>query len=202
MSYCIYMPTDKDGNENRVFKEALEATHDRDIAKIVWAISQNDELLEKFNLKGTELSFVNIADKINLKNFIPDSKYSSILNYKLGYDKKHFNTLRDALSECYDFMEDNSEFVPTVLKSGDKYMIKIEPKTLGSESKLEEQISLNELNDNLIIYLNSLGFDISFEDIDESVFDPMNAKENANNLKTIISIAKGKKQDIDIPEEI
>lgn len=195
---CVYIPLNEDGSENKVFSEALKIS-DRNTAKLIWAISQTDELKSKVGKEN--MSLKDLDGLVDFKDIFSNEDYAKYIIYKEGLSDELFSSIQNASRVSYQLLEKYTDYVPKIQKTNDGYKIYMVNKTSDSVLEYGKSLALKSLNDKLIAYLNALGFDANINETDESYFDPANAFENADNLKIVISLAKGKKGEYDLAEE-
>lgn len=215
MSYCKITPTITNikGKEvdSKLFKELFNLTKDRELTKKIWGLTRVPGFLKLENLQldeNGEPTLQSLQNVLNISDFLTDVQKKAALSQSAGFTNKkgdlivhkNINSLIDIVNT---FNNDNLSYVANIITVEDGYVVEVEDKTFNNALIPAKLQFKKALNNKLLGILNSLGFDVSFsedENID-GVFNPLNAEKNAENLKVIISVAKGDRGEEAFPEE-
>ena len=212
---CIFIPTIKVGNQevvSQLFTELVDYTGNREIAKEVWAATQVKEFVNslsniKFDNNG-EPTLESLVKAINLDKKLPNGislkGAERLLNTtsKSGKPTIH-KDIKTVLNDIINFNNKYDKYVADYHFVDNGYTISVSPKTSDNVGTPERIVFENSLNNNLLGILHRLGFDIQFlEGIENTaVFNPKDAKKNADGLISIIQLSKDKFGIESLPEE-
>lgn len=212
---CIFIPTVKIGNQeviSQLFTELVDYTGDREIAKEVWAATQVKEFINslpnlKFDENG-EPTLESLVKAINLDKKLPNGislkGAEKMLNAtsKDGKPTVH-KDIKTILNNIIDFNNKYDKYVADYHFVGNGYTISVSPKTSDNINIPEKVVFENSLNHTLLGILHRLGFDVQFlEGVENTaVFNPKDARKNANGLISIIQLSKDKFGIESLPEE-
>ena len=214
MASCILRPTIKVGKEEReskLFDDLIAFTGNRESAQAIWALSQIPEITKKLDIvrdENGEPTLESLDRALDIKSLL-DNKLS-LLGEKISLgatDTKgnpiFHKDVTTVLDRVTSFNKSNKNLVADISRSEKGYTISVEEKTLDNSdvpSKLEFKSSLNN---KLLGIMRSLGFDASINETmhHNGIFNPLNATETAEGLRTVIQIAKGQRGEDAFPEE-
>lgn len=212
---CIVIPTVMVGNQekdSKLFIELASYTGSRESAKQLWALSRIPEFME--NLEGIEYdengepTFESFNKAINIRNYLDgkvgpkgEMKDAGAINSK--GKPVIYATAQEAYNKVIEFNNTHPNSVASVVTTSRGYQIKVE-RLDNTNSKVKQEIVFhNSLNNKLLGILKGLGFDVAVHNNPkyDGMFNPTNAETNADNLKTVIQIAKGERGEEAFPEE-
>ena len=212
---CIFIPTIKVGNQeviSQLFTELVDYTGDRQIAKEVWAATQVKEFINslpnlKFDNNG-EPTLESLINAINLDEKLPNGISLNGAKKKLNAISKNgkpvvHKDVKSVLNNIINFNNSYDKYVANYHFIGNGYAIDVSPKTSENMHIPEEVVFENTLNNNLLNILHRIGFDIQFlEGVENTaIFNPKNARKNAEGLISIIQLSRDKFGEESLPEE-
>ena len=213
MSYCKITPTikNKEGKEvdSKLFKDLFNLTKDRELTKKIWGLTQVPGFLNSKSVEldeNGEITLDSLQTILNIEELLDEKQQMSLKTQQAGFTDKNGNSIvvkniHDLTDRVVKFNEENSSYVATIYPSSTKngYEVKVEEKTINNTSQVSDLKFKSILNKKLLGILNSLGFDVSFTEDEnlDGVFNPLLAKESAENLKTIIQVATPTKEEIE-----
>ena len=210
-SACKINVLAKNGKKSRLFSDLLSHTGNRELSKQLWSIAQEDSLMEQFDGlerdSNGEVTYDSFTKAVNISDLLDRQHQINNEAMTLGISDKNgaplfFDRISTALDRAILFNEGKNDFVSEVKIDG-KPFVQIREKTLLDSTTNNELKFKRDLNNRLLAILNDMGFDITFmeDPKTEGVFNPLLAETNANNLKTVIQIAKGERGEDAFPEE-
>lgn len=215
MSYCEIIPTitNTEGKEvdSKLFKDLFNLTKDRELTKKIWGLTRVPGFLKLENLQldnNGEPTIESLQKVLSITEFLSDVQKKAVITQQAGFTNKKgdpiihkdVNSLMDNVNT---FNNENPSYVATIIPQKGGYIVVVEDKTFKNSTIPTKLQFKKALNNKLLGILNAMGFDITFSE-DSNVngaFNPLNAETNAENLKTIISLAKGEQGEEAFPEE-
>jgi len=212
LNACEIIPSIK-GQKSKLFQDLLAHTKNRELTKQLWAVAQSRELLK--NIQGIErdengeVTYESYSKALNLDSLLDKSQkaYSDAItiglmnnnNEAVEYDKASV-----VMQKAMEYNESHDDFVAIVYNKDNKYVASIEARNLDNIGEARKVKFNYLLNNKLLTLINTLGFDVAFANDakKQNIFNPLEAKQNANNLKTVIRISKGKQGEESLPEEV
>lgn len=198
------VPTVKGTNKSsQLFKDIRTNIADNNNNAVsIWGRSQLPSYMQKIGLSSFQ-----DYDAVTYLNSIPEresiltpTEYSRYLQLKHKNDVQAETYTQASVKQDY-YLKQYPNVIPIIKEENEKYRIQFLPKSDFNIHVLGEQKSLQDLNKNLIGYLENLGFSVEQTMQTESSFNPTNAKRTANNLIQAIQLAKGEQGQQDLPEE-
>lgn len=199
-NYCVHIP-------DQMFSDILEITKDRELTKELWAFSQSSTAQEQFGF-GNDISALQLFQKLDENNLaheiLGNESYSRFVTKIENIDQTSYQSFNEVVDEQNRIMDKYNDVVAIIQDNGDGFKIQVVHKDESSQRILSRQKALKSLNDKLVDYIERLGFAVREVDglEDSGKFSPMNAEVNADGLREVISIAKGKRGQKALPEEI
>lgn len=212
---CIYIPTIKVGNqevESQLFRELVNYTGNRESAKFIWGLTRVPEFMNTLqNIQKDKngeptldslIKAVDITDLLGEEISLEGAKKELNAVNKNGEPIIH-SSLDEILNSVIEFNKKHPSMVANIGSKDGGYVISVVPKTSQNSSAPEELIFNSSLNNQLRNILRRLGFDVELLDSPKfkAMFSPENAKTNAEGLRTVIQITKGKIGEEAFPEE-
>lgn len=212
---CIYIPTIKVGNqevESQLFRELVNYTGNRESAKFIWGLTRVPEFMNTLqNIQKDKngeptldslIKAVDITDLLGEEISLEGAKKELNAVNKNGEPIIH-SSLDEILNSVIEFNRKHPSMVANIGSKDGGYVINVVPKTSQNSSAPEELIFNSSLNNQLRNILRRLGFDVELLDNPKfkAMFSPENAKTNAEGLRTVIQITKGKIGEEAFPEE-
>ena len=197
---CLYIP-------DNLFGDLLNITGNRDVTKNIWALTQSETAKKIFGFKD-DMSAIDVLNKLNsngkLSDYLSNESFSRFVTLSEKLDDKRFNSFNDALNKQTSLRSEYSKLIPLLDSEGKKFKVNVVPEDKSSQHEFARQMSLQSLNQKLIDYIEKLGFTVKEVEGLETpgVFSPLDAETNADGLKEVIKIAKGKSGQRVMPEEI
>lgn len=212
---CIIIPTVQVGNETReskLFKGLLSTLGNRETAKYVYSLIKVPEVQEK--LKGIkkdengEPTVAALVKALSLDKVLNKSLELVSQKEELGaVDSKGDPIIYDSYVGIIDkvniFNRGNEDAVADISKTAKGYIISVEQKTIDNADVPNQLLFRTALNNQLLNFMRKLGFDVKVDGslLYDGIFDPIHAETTADNLKTVIRIAKGEIGEQAFPEE-
>ena len=208
MKSCVHIPNKRNSNDaSQLFEDLNKITKDRDVTKVLWGLAQNDEFLKENNLavgvEPTALQLLKSFEQKDLKSVLGPVGYVNYINTIEELDKLSYKSYNTANSKVEELIEKYQDLTPIVSVNEGDYNISLVHKTKDTVKTTAKQQTLKAVNDQLISYMEKLGFGVSeVVNLDSAgKFSPLNAVENGNNLINIIQISKGFEGQEALPEE-
>lgn len=215
MSYCKIVPTilNNDGKEvdSKLFKSIFNITKDRELTKKLWGLTRVPGFLankEYQTDENGEITIESLRELANLDELLNEKQEVSLDAQKADFidnngNAKSTKNIKGLIDRVISFNEKHTSYVASINSTKDGYTVKIDDKNTSNISTPTTLKFKKALNNKLLGILNKLGFDVSFTE-DENlngIFNPLLAESNAEELKTIIQIAKGERGEDAFPEE-
>lgn len=212
MKTCIMIPTvnvNGEEIESKLFKDLTKIFKDRNDVKEIWALFQIPGVGERLNLNKVNGEYLaeDVIQALDLDTVLEGKLSKTAIEKKAGFidendNRKTYNLYNEAVTDADVFNKESKTYNAIVARSTDGFTISISDKT-NSEEQLKDQIFNSELNMKLLNILRDLGFDVSIvENLQkDGIFNPLNSEKNANDLITVIQIAKGERGEKAFPEE-
>ena len=109
----------------------------------------------------------------------------------------------DIIDKVISFNKANPNLVASIDRDGGDFVIDVARKTVHNQDIPTDIMFSNSLNNELRAIMRSLGFDVEVKEglTYEGIFDPLNGKETAEKLRTVIQVAEGDIGEAAFPEE-
>ena len=205
---CVFIPNKRNSSEeSTLFKDLMSISKDRNVTKVLWGLAQNDNFLEDNNLAvGVEPTAKDLLGVFTKEELISTLGTKGYINYvSVVEDLNNFKTksFTEAFNRVGEISEAYEEIVPLVEQTNGYYTIGLSSKNKESVTAKTKQNILHSVNNELLSYMEHLGFTASIvEDLDSAgKFSPLNAKDNGDNLIHIIQLSKGERGQEALPEE-
>ena len=215
MGSCIYKPALIKNNkevESKLFNDLLSLTGNRESSKYLWGLSQVKEFTD--NLEGLQLdengevTIESYNKALNIKELLNGNTTLLVEKRQLGAIDSNDNPIEhinveSIIEKVINFNKENQNLVADISRSGDKYVININNKTLDNQNIPENLMFSNSLNNHLRMLMNSLGFEVEVKSNlgHAGIFNPLQGEQTAGLLKTVIQVAEGKVGEEAFPEE-
>lgn len=205
MSNCIINPTIKTSEEKEVesklFRDLFKLTKDRNLTIQIWGLTRVPGFLKNVNLEkdeNGEITLEALQKAINLNELLDRQQLLNLDMRTSGLvDSTNspivFKNANKILQKVNDFNDSHTDNVVNVLSVEGGYIASLENKSKRNSNTPNTLKFKYHLNNRLLSILNRIGYDVSFVNDDNisGVFNPLNAKENADGLKEIIQLNKG-----------
>lgn len=214
---CVWIPTvtNKEGNkvESELFLGLTSKYRNRDAVKDLWAMTKIPSITNNWSNieydKNGEITLETVERNVNIYDFIENKKVDLLGAQKtleaINEDGsiKYYNDYIDIVEDVIEFNKNQENVTATIESQGDKFYIKVEPRTATNFNNTKNTEASLLLNRKLVTIMRSLGFDVKIDPYlqHHGIFDPSNAVDKANKFKTIIRIAQGKVGQEALPEE-
>lgn len=215
MSYaCKITPDAPNGKPSKLFKDIMSRVHDREAAKKLWGFTQTelfkDEFADLLTDENGEVTYEELNRVLSVDSQFDEINKDNSRAISMGLIDNQgraarFGRTEDAIRRANEFNRESSSRVAVPVNNEDgTASTEVRDSTASNIAQAEEAKANLDLNNALISLLHNVGFDIEFVDdaTYNGVFNPLNAKENANSLKTVIRVSKGGKGQEAIPEEV
>lgn len=210
---CKLTPTitQRDGrnvteHNSKLFKDIKKAVGDVNTAWEIWAYTKTDSFRSEYrNLEFDELgevTFPSLVKALGLETEYDESKELDAVIDEHNLKNRVIADPVEAVSEIDSFNAKEKRFIAFLEKNGEGFAVKVEKKNGGNIQTASEQSFNQQLSKEILSFLRSLGFDISFTSNPKfnGLFDPTNATFY-NGLVQIIKLAKGEQGEKALPEE-
>lgn len=214
---CVWIPTVKDTNgnekESELFIGLTSKYHNREAVKELWAMTKIPSITNSWSNieydKNGEMTLETVERNINIYEYIENKKvnleeYKKTLNaVNSDGSIRYYDDYIDIVGDVIELNKNQESVTATIESSGNKFYIKVEPRTASNYDNAKKTEASYLLNTKLVTVMRSLGFDVKIDPYlqHHGIFDPINAEEKANGFKTIIRIAQGKVGQEALPEE-
>lgn len=209
-SACIWTPgvnKDFSGEPSALHQSLVEYTGDRQLANAIYAAAKLggfDSSKLEFDKNG-EPTIDSVVKQLPIKSMVSKTSLS-VEKREIGAVDKNgnpiaYDSLEDVLQITKDFNDKNPDLVAFPTKQDKKFLINVEYKNESNYSKPQEAAFNSELNSGLLGIMRRLGFTAITDNSVAGIFDPLNAMETADGLKTVIRISKGELGEEAFPEE-
>ena len=222
---CVYIPTvkvltTKDGREvleerdSQLWKDIMNHFNkDREKSKDLYCLLKCGFEKHLKNVQydeAGEVVFSSVKDQLNLDNMMNDEQKMMQLAKEYGLldkdgNKFPFINVMEAISKANEFNAKDKRFRAVPQMEGNTITCDIKPCYYGQDYVKGSLAFSSNLNNNIIYFLNQLGFEISFEDLSNNkfkgLFMPENAKTLTNGLINIIKVSNDQEGFDAIPEE-
>ena len=201
---CEWIPEIK-GQQSKLFLDLMNITGDRSKAKELYSLVSNSEVQRILNLQMDELgepTLQSIMENISSpRRFFGEKGYMRYIEKTEGLDRP-FSTFEEAEEKFNSLKDRFSEYAFSILPSDMGYTVNMSDKSSGLQA-MKKTMFNGRLQNRLLGILRNLGFDVRMGTTAGIAgrFSPMSARENAEGLRTVIEIAKGKKGEEVFPEE-
>lgn len=198
--------------DSKLFDELAEYTGNTGVAQELWALSQIEEIMDKFPEieydENGEPTFESFSKVINIKEYSEGKLSLTGMKREAGAINNNneeitYSNSEIAISKAVNFNKENPSYVASVSTSEDGYNINVEEKTVDNSDVPKKVVFNNALNNKLLGIMRSIGFDVEIDNNSSyaGIFDPTNAMPTADGLRTVIRIAKGELGESAFPEE-
>lgn len=203
MASCRLVPKQK-GKEipSKLFVELEEITGSREAAKIFWSIYQDDDLMEAMNIPvGQEPTGMDFLKKLGkqTEDILSLLAYAKYVTAKEKLGEKEYESWNDVIEDGERLVREYPSLTPQLSKDMKITMV---PNTRESVEQYERQKGLKNLNDRILGYMGDLGFSVrrAQQEVD-GAFNPLEAIETSDGLKSVITLSKGIRGEQALPEE-
>lgn len=200
-NYCVYIP-------DELFSQFLDITgNDRNLTKGLWGLASSPIIQKRLGLKKgfTATEFLDkIGQTQNLDDFLNRESMLNYINQTEDTENSVFDTMDQALGEVQRLRDEYRSITPLIQESKDGFTVKVFEMNDYNERQRFTQQQLGKLNNQLVNYIERLGFTVgNLEGLGKpGMFSSLKAIENANGLKQVIHVAKGYQGELVMPEEI
>ena len=211
---CVLVPLALNGKESKLFADLMELTHNRDMAKQIWAFTRTDLFRSEFTDVETDENGEPTADVVaeilDLDSVLHKGEEDLSLAVDMGITSRKGNPVeysspKPIMDKADSFNAEAKNKIAVVEKKSDGvYVANVTDRTPLEVAEADRNKSRGKLHSALISMLNRIGFDIAFDSNPDyiGIFDPMNAEQNAKNLKTVIRVSNNQEGMDAIPEEV
>ena len=211
---CVLVPLALNGKESKLFADLMELTHNRDMAKQIWAFTRTDLFRSEFTDVETDENGEPTADVVSeildLDSVLHKGEEDLSLAVDMGITSRKGNPVeytspKPIMDKADTFNAEAKHKIAVVEKKSDGiYIANVTDRTPLEVAEADRNKSRGKLHASLINMLNRIGFDIAFDNNPDyiGVFNPMNAEQNAKNLKTVIRVSNNQEGMDAIPEEV
>lgn len=214
-AYCSIIPTLNVGGkqvESQLFKGLSNMFKDREVVKTIWAFTKTPAFTSNFpNVKvdkNGEPLLSELENILDLSESFGNKITSQAIKRVSGeLDSKgnliKYKSIEEATDKINKFNETHKEYVATIGIRGSDFIIQTENKTKANAIQVTKEKFNSSLNNKLYNIVRSLGFEV--EKVDNptyiGVFNPVDALQSSNKIKTIIKIANNQAGEDAFPEE-
>ena len=147
MKSCVYIPNKRNSDEaSQLFKDLNTITKDRNIAKTLWGLAQNDEFLRENNLavgvEPTALQLLKSFEQKDLKSVLGPVGYVNYINTIEELDKLSYKSYNTANSKVEELIEKYQDLTPIVSVNEGNYNISLVHKTKDTVKTTAKQQTL------------------------------------------------------------
>lgn len=202
---CTWIPNAKNGKDSQLFQDLQKVLEDRRLASFVWGLAQDSSLMESMGVtrkdNNGEYYARDILDVLGGKK-LQGNPYIEYIRISEGLEKG-YKKWSEAYAKYKEMKSKYSDLSFNIKDTGSDFQVDVNYRTTESRGLDRQTEYNNSLVNNIVSYLNTLGFKIAFSDIDDTshTVPVSQADRLANDLKTVIIISS--KSDItqDLPEE-
>ena len=182
--------------ESKLFKDLLHYTASRSEAKEHYAVATNQDFLDKIRdrVEFDENGEVTFNSYKNIVGITENDKLLDTLNKDV---QAGLYTYQEAIGRLQNFNRNNpfnKGYMATIVPSGNQYKLSVVKRTPAQESKLEDIIHKQSLQDRIVFYLNRAGVAVDFinqDGLEGGRYSTINAQQSADGLYHLIRIAHG-----------
>lgn len=191
---------------SKLFQDLLHYTANRSEAKEHYAVATNKDFIDmvadrvKFDENG-EMTFDSYKDVVGMEE---NTKLSETLNKDAGAGEYDYN---EAIERLQTFNKTNpyrKSYMATINPTKTGYRLSVVKRTPAQESKLEDVIHKQSLQDRIIFYLNRAGVAVDFVqngNREGGRYSTENAVRTSDDLYHLIEVAHGEHLTEDLAEE-
>lgn len=212
---CVLVPTlQVNGQEveSKLFKDLNSLLKDRYLVTHLWAMTKTPEFHELYkNLEydeNGEVTIESLSKAINLEQDFSDFFTSKGKQIEAGAidengEQIKYKNIDNATEKINTFNVNNENQVASIRQEGNSFAINVKQKNENNASLAEKEMFNSALNKRLFGMVKSLGFEVEVVDnmTYAGVFNPYNAMDSADKIRTVIRIAKGEEGQNAFPEE-
>ena len=182
--------------ESKLFKDLLHYTASRSEAKEHYAVATNQDFLDKIRdrVEFDENGEVTFDSYKNIVGITESDKLLDTLNKDV---QAGLYTYQEAIGRLQNFNRNNpfnTGYMATIVPSDNQYKLSVVKRTPAQESRLEDIIHKQSLQDRIVFYLNRAGVAVDFinqDGLEGGRYSTINAQQSADGLYHLIRIAHG-----------
>lgn len=203
---CTWIPNAKNGKDSQLFQDLQKVLEDRRLASFLWGLSKDDALMRAMGItrkdKNGEYYAKDMLDALGGKK-LQGNPYIEYIRISEGLEKD-YKKWSEAYAKYKEMKSKYSDLSFNIKDTGSGFQVDVNYRTTESRGLDRQTEYNNSLVNNIVTYLNTLGFKIAFSDIDDAshTVPVSQADRLAEGLKTVISISNKSDIEQDLPEEL
>ena len=202
---CVWIPNAENGKDSQLFQDLSKVLEDRRLASFLWGLSKDNALMEAMGItrkdNNGEYYAKDILDKLGGDKLQGDP-YIEYIRISENLNKE-YNKWLEAYKRYKEVKAKHTNLSFNIKDTGSGFQVDIGYITSENRGFDRQTEYNNSLVNNIITYLNTLGFKVAFSDIDDtSHTTPVSQADRlAEGLKTVITISNNSDMKKDLPEE-